>query len=117
LVLLFTHHHNRAVSMADDAVGDTPHQRSSYSAATATAHYYQTRSYFLGQTNDLLVFSSPPKMGFLDGPPSLLDLLHLFVEYLMSFLADRLAYFFIGLPTEASFVRCVNRGRGSKARR
>ena len=55
-----------------------------------------------------MIFPPPPKIGFLDGPPSLLDLLHLFVEYLLSFLADRLDYLFIGLPTEASFVRRVS---------
>ena len=48
-------------------------------------------------------------MGFLDGPPSLLDLPQLLVEYLLSFLADRLAYFFICLPTKAGFVNGIGR--------
>ncbi len=69
LLFLFAHYQNRAVCVSDDAIGYTPHQRSSYSSATAAAQYYQTCSYLLGQTNDLLVSSSPPKMGFLDGPP------------------------------------------------
>ena len=44
----------------------------------------------------------------MDGPPSLLDLLHLVVEYLLNFLADPLDYVFIGFPFEASFVRRVS---------
>src|SRR5215211_275186 len=115
LLFLFAHYQNRAVCVSDDAIGYTPHQRSSYSGAAAAAHYYQTRSYFLAQANDLLIFPPPPKIGFLDGPPSLLDLLHLFVEYLLSFLADRLACFLIGFPTEASFVHCVSGVRVPRA--
>jgi hypothetical protein len=59
--------------------------------------------------NDLLVFSPSPEMGFLHPPPSFLDLPHLFVEYFLSFLADRLAYFFIVFPTEAGFVHGIGR--------
>ena len=78
-MLLFAHHQNRAVSVSNDRVGDTPHERSSYSAATPAAYYYQTRSYFLGKPNDFLVFSPPPKIGFLHASPLLLDLAHLVV--------------------------------------
>ena len=48
LLFLFAHYQNRAVCVSDDAIGYTPHQRSSYSGAAAAAYYYQTRSYFLG---------------------------------------------------------------------
>ncbi len=48
LLFLFAHYQNRAVCVSDDAIGYTPHQRSSYSAVAAAAYYYQTRSYFLG---------------------------------------------------------------------
>jgi hypothetical protein len=48
LFFVFAHYQNRAVCVSDDAIGYTPHQRSSYSAATAAACYYQTCSYFLG---------------------------------------------------------------------
>jgi hypothetical protein len=48
LLFLLAHHQNRAVCVSDNVIGYTPHQCSSYSAATAAACYYQTRSYFLG---------------------------------------------------------------------
>ena len=48
LLFLFAHYQNRAVCVSDDAIGYTPHQRSSYSGAAAAAYYYQTRSYLLG---------------------------------------------------------------------
>ena len=38
LVLLFAYHQNWAVSVPDDAVGYTPHERSSYSTKTTAAH-------------------------------------------------------------------------------
>src|SRR5919112_3784710 len=59
--------------------------------------------------NDLLIFSPSPKIGFWHAPASLLDLAHLLVEYVPSFLANRLAYFFIGLPTKAGFVHGIGR--------
>ncbi len=45
----------------------------------------------------------------MDGPPAFLDLPHLVVEYLLNFLADRLACLFIGFPTQAGFVHGVCR--------
>src|SRR3712207_2224598 len=59
--------------------------------------------------NDLLIFSPSPKIGFLHTPPSLLDLPQLLVEYLLCFLANRLAYFLVGLPTKAGFVNGIGR--------
>jgi hypothetical protein len=45
-VLLFAYYHNRPVSVPDNAIAYTPHERSSYSAMTTAANYYQIRSYF-----------------------------------------------------------------------
>jgi hypothetical protein len=47
LVLLFAYYHNWLVSVPDNAIAYAPHERSSYSAMTTAANYYQTRSYFL----------------------------------------------------------------------
>jgi hypothetical protein len=44
--------------------------------------------------NNLLVCPTPPKVGFLYGPPSLLDLPHLSVAYLFGLLLETLEPFF-----------------------
>jgi hypothetical protein len=95
--------------MLDHRVGDAPHESPPYPAQSPATHDDEARSYLFSNPNDLLVFSPPPKMGFLDGPPALLDLPHLVVEYLLSFLANRLACLFIGFPTQAGFVHRVGR--------
>jgi hypothetical protein len=49
-----------------------------------------------------------------NGPAGLLDLSHLFVEYVLSVLLDRFKRFLIGFPMEAHLVRGIDRIRPSR---
>ncbi len=110
--LVRAHDQDRAVGVANDGIRDATHEGTSDTTETPTTHHYQAGAEFVGQVYDRLVSPfSRSEMSSRDGTPDLFDFPHLLVEYVLSVLPDRFERFLIAFPTEAHFVRRVDRIR------
>ena len=67
-----THHQHRAVSVADDGVGDASHEGTSDPTETPAPHHYQANPQLLGQVYDspVSVFLYQPDVGLRDLSPA-----------------------------------------------
>ena len=107
--LLRAYDHHRAVSVVNDGVGDTSHQRPPDAAETPAPHDYEPGAQFLGQVDDCLIATfSDPKVGFFHTPSRLFELLHLLVEHLLSISPYRFERLLIGFVAQAAFVYVVD---------
>jgi hypothetical protein len=97
------------VSVVNDGVGDTSHQRPPDAAETPAPHDYVSGAQFLGQVDDCLIATfSDPKVGFFHTPSRLFELLHLLVEHLLSISPYRFERLLIGFVAQAAFVYVVD---------
>ena len=102
--------------MADDRVGDAPHEGTSEPAESPAAHHYQADAELIGQVHDRHIFPLVhPEMSPRNGPSGLLDFSQLLIKYVLSILLDRFERFLVGFPTEAQLVRAVGRVRPSRS--
>ena len=83
------------MGMTDDGVGDISQEDPLEPSESSAAYHYQSSVDIFGQVNDRLVPSlAHLQMTNSDGAARLLDLPHLFVEYLLGLAPDGLAAFF-----------------------
>src|SRR5215217_1119243 len=72
--LLFAHHHNRAMGVAHNGIGDATHHRSPYTAKASAPYNNQTSPYLLCQSSNLRVRPSYSEMSLCHTASSDFDL-------------------------------------------
>src|SRR5215218_1334417 len=90
--LLFAHHHNRAMGVADDGIGDTTQHRSPYTAKASATYNNQTSPYLLRQSSNLRVRPSFSEMSLGHTASSGFNLPYLLVESALSYPHELFAF-------------------------
>src|SRR5215212_2739311 len=78
--LLFAHHQNWAMGVADDGIGDATQHRSPHTAQTSATYNNQTSPYLLRHSSNLRLGLSFCEMGLGHTASSGFDLAYLLVE-------------------------------------